>query len=301
MKKPARHASSHRKRAPKSPGEYVFPLPRRGDVRVVVGDCVDGMSRLAARSVDVVVTSPPYNLSKAYRTYDDGIPRHEYLAWTRVWGAEVARVLADDGSFFLNIGGPPKDPWVAFDVLEVFRDLLALQNVIHWVKSIAVEPNGDAREAVTFGHYQPIQSPRYLNACHEFVFHLTRSGGVSLDRLAVGVPYQDKSNVARWKAAAKDVHCRGNTWFIPYETIQSSDEERPHPATFPERLPEMCLKLHGLRRARLALDPFLGLGSSAVASARLGVPFIGFDVDAHYVAEAAKRVNEALKLPSGRR
>jgi site-specific DNA-methyltransferase (adenine-specific) len=148
---------------------------------------------------------------------------------------------------------------------------------------------------VTFGHYQPIQSPRYLNACHEFIFHLTRTGSVRLDRLAVGVPYQDKSNVSRWKGAARDVHCRGNTWFIPYETIQSRDKERPHPATFPVKLPEMCIRLHGVSRTKRVLDPFLGLGSSAVASARLGVPFIGFDVDAGYVDESAKRVAEALR------
>jgi site-specific DNA-methyltransferase (adenine-specific) len=254
------------------------------------------MSRLAERSVDVVVTSPPYNLGKAYRTYDDSVPRAEYLAWTRVWGEAVARVLSDDGSFFLNVGGPPKDPWVAFDVLAVFREFLALQNVIHWVKSIAIVPQDGKRKGVeTFGHYQPIQSPRYLNACHEFIFHLTRKGDVELDRLAIGVPYQDKSNVTRWTAAAKDVHCRGNTWFIPYETIQCRDKERPHPATFPAKLPEMCLRLHGLNRVKLAMDPFLGLGSSAVACARLGVPFVGFDVDAGYVDESARRVQAEIE------
>ena len=302
MKKSLRKTIVRRTSAANIPGESVLALPGgRGDVRLVVGDCVAGMSRLDARSVDVVVTSPPYNLSKAYRTYDDGIPRHEYLAWTQAWGVEVARVLADDGSLFLNIGGPPTDPWVAFDVLAVFRDLLKLQNVIHWVKSIAIETPQESLwgNTVTFGHYQPIQSPRYLNGCHEFIFHLTRSGDVPLDRLAIGVPYQDKSNVSRWKSAAKDAHCRGNTWFIPYETIQSSDKERPHPATFPVKLPEMCVKLHGLKRARLVMDPFLGLGSSAVACARLGVPFIGFDVDAHYVAEAAARVEGVLAAAPG--
>jgi site-specific DNA-methyltransferase (adenine-specific) len=273
-----------------------FPLPGgRGEIRLVIGDCIDGMSRLDERSVDVVVTSPPYNAGKAYGTYDDAIPRDEYLAWTRAWAEGVARVLSERGSFFLNIGGPPSDPWLAFDVLAAFRDLLLLQNVIHWVKSIAVEPPRAASgDVVTFGHYQPIHGLRYLNACQEYIFHFSRAGAVELDRLAVGVPYQDKSNVTRWKAAARDVHCRGNTWFIPYETIQSRDRERPHPATFPVKLPEMCLRLHGLPQAKLAMDPFLGLGSSAVACARLGVPFIGFDIDAGYVAESSRRVREAL-------
>ena len=125
------------------------------------------------------------------------------------------------------------------------------------------------------GHYKPINSDRFLNDCHEFIFHLTPHGATSLDRLALGVPYQDQSNIARWRGASGGVRCRGNTWFIPYETIQQRDRDRPHPATFPTRLPEQCLRLHGLDRIQVAMDPFTGLGSTAVACARLGVSFIG--------------------------
>jgi len=72
---------------------------------------------------------------------------------------------------------------------------------------------------------------------------------------------------------------------IPYETIKHKSE-RLHPATFPVKLPEMCIKLHGLKDNLLILDPFCGLGSTAVACARLGVFFIGFDVDKDYLNEA---------------
>jgi site-specific DNA-methyltransferase (adenine-specific) len=289
-------------------GKAAAPPGGRAEIRLVLGDCIHGLSCLDAKSVDAVVTSPPYNAGKDYNTYDDSVPRDEYLAWTREWGQAVVRVLSNRGSFFLNIGGKPSDPWVAFDVLSVFRDLLVLQNVIHWVKSIAIErqdlpvrrrtdPSNPlaAGESVTFGHYQPINAERYLNACHEYVFHFTRRGNVPLDRLAVGVPYQDKSNVNRWTIGAKDVRCRGNTWFIPYETIQNRDKDRPHPATFPVKLPEMCLKLHGLSRIHLAMDPFLGLGSTAVACANLGVAFVGFEIDKKYMTESCRRVAEALK------
>ena len=103
----------------------------------------------------------------------------------------------------------------------------------------------------TFGHFKPINSPRFLNDCHEYVFHFTKSGRVELNRLALGVPYQDKSNIARWShTGGKDLRCRGNTWFVPYETIQSREKERPHPATFPVQLAEWCIKLHGVSRVR---------------------------------------------------
>ncbi len=108
------------------------------------------------------------------------------------------------------------------------------------------------------------------------------------------MPYQDASNVSRWQGAADGVRCRGNTWFIPYETIQHRDRDRPHPATFPTKLPEQCLRLHGLSRVRVAMDPFTGLGSTAVACARLGIDFIGADIDETYLAEAVTRVRTAV-------
>ena len=150
-----------------------------------------------------------------------------------------------------------------------------------------------APAANAVGHYKPINSDRFLNDCHEFIFHFTPRGATGLDRLALGVPYQDQSNIGRWRAAADGVRCRGNTWFIPYETIQRRDRDRPHPATFPSRLPEQCLRLHGLSRIEVAMDPFTGLGSTAVACARLGVRFIGADVDETYVKEAVARMREA--------
>ena len=133
----------------------------------------------------------------------------------------------------------------------------ALQNTIHWIKSITIEDRqGEVR---SHGHFKPISSKRFLNDCHEYIFHLTKTGRVEIDRLALGVPYQDKSNIARWRThEGSDMRCRGNTWFIPYETIQSRDKERPHPATFPVQLAEWCIKLHGVTRVETMLDPFLG-------------------------------------------
>lgn len=269
------------------------------DLRLVEQDCVAGMAALSAGSVDVVVTSPPYNLGVAYGRHDDTAARDEYLAWCDTWAAGLRRVLAPAGSFFLNVGSKPTDPLVPFQVLEVMLRHFRLQNTLHWVKSIAVMRedvgNYPGLEAdLVVGHYKPINSPRFVNDCHEYVFHLTHRGEVPLDRLAVGVPYRDKSNVTRWKGAGADLHCRGNTWFLPYETIQRRERDRPHPATFPVALPERCIRLHGLERVRLVLDPFLGIGATAVACARLGVPCVGFEIDPDYLAHARERVAAAL-------
>ena len=146
---------------------------------------------------------------------------------------------------------------------------------------------------VALGHYKPVNSDRFVNDCHEYVFHFTPEGRTPLDRRAIGVPYQDASNANRWAAGGEGLRCRGNNWFIPYETIQSRDRDRPHPATFPVKLPEQCMRLHGVQRVGVVLDPFLGIGSSAIAAMRLGLDFIGIEVDAAYLDEAIHRVQAA--------
>ena len=287
---------------------YVNLVHGHATSRFYLADCLEVFDQLPRHGVDVIVTSPPYNVGIGYSQYQDTLSQADYLEWTNRWVAAAARVLRPDGSLFLNMGAKPSDPWTALDVAQAVRSHLRLQNIIHWIKSIAIErestgsATGLTRD-LEIGHYKPINSARFLNDCHEFVFHFTPGGTTPLDRLALGVPYQDQSNIGRWRSAAEGVRCRGNTWFIPYETIQRRDRDRPHPATFPSRLPEQCLRLHGLSRVQLAMDPFAGLGSTAVACARLGISFVGADIDEIYLRKAVERTKAAAKeipaLPGG--
>lgn len=255
-------------------------------------DCVRGMAELPGSFADLVVTSPPYNLGIRYSKFCDAADRAGYLRWCKVWAAEIARLLQPEGSFFLNIGSAPANPMFPHELALELRQLFVLQNTIHWIKSISLKEEDG--EIVSRGHFKPINSQRFLNDCHEYIFHFTRTGRVELDRLALGVPYQDKTNIARWAhTGGRDRRCRGNTWFISYETIQNREKERPHPATFPIELAENCIRLHGIERVTTMLDPFLGIGNSALAARRCGVPrFIGFEIDEAYLAEARRRIGE---------
>ena len=254
-------------------------------------DCLIGMSKLKARSIDLVVTSPPYNLGIAYGKYSDRQKRGEYLQWCAQWATELRRLLKPAGSFFLNLGASPSNPMLPHELVLQLRDLFCLQNTIHWIKAISIEDEEGA--VVSRGHFKPISSHRFLNDCHEYIFHLTPTGHTPIDRLALGVPYADKSNIARWRhTRGRDRRCRGNTWFIPYETISRRDKHRPHPATFPVALAENCIRLHGVRKNLAMLDPFLGIGNSAVAAQRSGVKrFLGFEIDEVYLAEAKRRLS----------
>jgi site-specific DNA-methyltransferase (adenine-specific) len=249
------------------------------------GDCLEVLPTLQAGAYDVIVTSPPYNLDLGYATYADTRTEQDYLDWMVRVCTELRRVLAPDGSFFLNISGANSRPWLPFELIVRLRPLFVLQNHITWIKSI-VTP------ADSTGHYKPIGGKRFLNHNHEHIFHLTLDGNVQLDRLAIGVPFKDKSNIAR-RNHARDLRCRGNTWFIPYRTVQAKAEKFHHPGTFPVDLPRWCIRLHGKPDARV-LDPFMGAGTTLVAAALENAAATGIDLDQAYVDTSAARLRAAL-------
>lgn len=247
-------------------------------------DCVAGMKNLASNSIDICVTSPPYNLNINYGNYNDNLPRDSYLAWLNDVFVEIARVLKPNGHFFLNVGYSNVDPWVGMDVAQIARKSFVLQNNITWVKSIYV--NGK-----TSGHFKPINSKRFINATWEHLFHFTKTGDIAVDRLAVGVPFEWKSNIERFAGNTNDLRCRGNTWYVPYDTIANRKKHRGnHPATYPVELVKMCIKLGGVTQGIL-LDPFMGSGTSAVAALQSGLDYLGFDVDQDYIDFANDRIS----------
>lgn len=297
-------------------------------------DCIEGMLALPQGSVDVVVTSPPYNLDIKYGKYKDDMPRESYLKWIRDVFAAVKHCLKDDGHFFLNMGYSNVDPWVGMDVANVARDLFVLQNNFTWVKSIYVDGK-------TSGHFKPINSERFANPTWEHLFHFTKTGNVKCDKLRAGVPYEWDCNLDRegrlrgrlikklgyankreFDTNATDAHraeleqllaekretakpvstmrCRGNTWYIPYDTISSREKERgSHPATFPVALVEQCILFSGISNG-VVLDPFMGSGSTAVGALRQGCDYIGYDIDPDYIKFAEHRISvnkEELQQP----
>ena len=295
---------------------------------IILSDCVKGMSALPKGSVDMVVTSPPYNLGIKYGTYKDNKPRQEYLAWMNEVFVAVKHCLKDDGHFFLNMGYSNIDPWVGMDVAQVARDNFVLQNHINWVKSIHVNDK-------TSGHFKPVNSQRYMCPTWEHLFHFTKDGKVNIDRLSVGVEYEyyeanirskkatklrklikesnwvlsltetiiDEQNVSKIKnelkleeenLAKKDkpnLRDKGNCWFIPYETINSKELKGKHPAIFPIKLVEECIKVSGIKSG-LVLDPFIGTGTTAIAALNQGCEYLGFDIDNEYIDFANRRIND---------
>ena len=261
-----------------APAELV--RSKKSKIEIICGDCIEVMRKqIADESISIVTTSPPYNQGIRYRSYNDDRETVEYLNWLQEVFAEIERVLKPDGSFFLNIGHAPKHPLTPMKVAEVAGKMFQLQNQIVWVKSITVD--GSSR-----GHFMPIKGNRFLNRSWEFVFHFTKSGKVPLDRLAAGVPYEYELNAAR---TGSKLRCGGDVWFISHRTVHGAEDRADHPATFPPELAERCIRLAGINKNTVVLDPFCGV-NGMIAASRLGVRGIGIEMDASYCEAARKRI-----------
>ena len=315
--------------------------------KVIKEDCIKWMNSQNPKSIDCIVTSPPYNLNVKYGNYDDSAPRKVYLVWLAEVAKSIKKVLKDKGQLFLNMGYSNSDPFVAMDVAQVFRKYFILQNQFTWVKHIVVNDFGH-------GQYKPITSNRYTSATTESVFHFTKKGDVAIDRLAIGQRnqthpiypelYSENRHraVTRRKIAKrmkfknyKDVlanatdtqkkefenkvkqllkeipyepekkKCIGNAWFIPYTPTSKLSKQigvdkghnyrknsrADHPATFPEKLSEQCIKLSGIKKGSIVYDPFLGTGTTLVSAIKLGMIGIGTEINENYNKFSKKRIS----------
>jgi len=195
-----------------------------------------------------------------------------------------------------------KDPWISMEVALKLKDLLVLQNKITWVKSVHIKGHLDKKNNVdkTFGHFKNINSERYINVTNEDLYHLTKSDKVKINKKAVGVPFEYKCNLIDRKTkqhkidkntgmAMEDKRCKGNTWFIPYDTITSKKEKGEHPAIFPQGLVEHCIKISDVKEG-IILDPFTGSGTTVRVAKKMtdnneeyNLSGIGIDIDGKYI------------------
>ena len=223
----------------------------------------EDMSELEDESIDVVITSPPYNRGKVYSSdigeiHDDRMEESEYLSFlTQIW-LECYRVAKKSAVFFLNIGDSAFDQGKSEKVAISAEKAswLRIQDII-WVKSFLGK-----------GHYTPSGGNRRLNNLWEHVYLFVKDRNeYQLDPKAVGIPYTDKSNIGRYSDV--DLRDPGNVWLIPYVKTTGATIKKGHEAPFPIGLPYKCIKL--VPNVKTVLDPFGGTCSTLAACLKLGV------------------------------
>lgn len=295
--------------------------------KIINEDCIKGMLALPAGSVSICVTSPPYNLNINYGTYEDNKPRQEYLDWLGNVFAAINHCLAPEGHFFLNMGYSNIDPWVGIDVGQVARKHFVLQNNFVWVKSISIgdvtsghfKPiNSDRFANPTWEHLYHFTKTGSV-PCDKLAVGVPYMWDCNIDnsgrikgRLAKKYGFKDITDFNKTadaatkskfdaelviklanKAPRPDKRCKGNTWYIPYDTIANREKHRgSHPATFPVALTSQCIKFSGVTKGSILLDPFMGSGTSAIGALENDLQYVGFDIDADYIQFANDRISD---------
>jgi len=235
--------------------------------KVHQGDAVELMNKMPAGSIDLIVTSPPYNirnstggglrngsggkwenakLLEGYKTHSDDMPHEEYVAWQKECLTAMMRVLSDKGVIFYN------HKWrVQGGLLQDRQDIVGdfpVRQIIIWQRSGGINFNP--------GYFLPTYEVIYLICKPDF------------------------------KLAPK-ANAQGDVWRI------SQDSNNPHPASFPVQLAQRCIQS---TKAKVILDPFLGSGSTAIAAEACGREWIGIDVSKDYCKMARERIKVAREL-----
>lgn len=246
-------------------------------------DCVVGLKRIKDSSVDLTVTSPPYDNLRTYNGFhwDFEEVANQLYRVTKLGGI-VVWIVSDATVKGTETGS-------SFRQALYFKSIgFNLHDTMIWNKGILTFPN-----------------PLRYHSCFEYMFVLSKGkpntvnliedrvnkyGGTTIhgtDRQANGKTTVQAGN---GKRKVKKIGARFNVWDIP--SVQSNTERTGHPAQFPERLARDHI-VSWSNEGDTVLDPFMGSGTTGVACVQTGRNFIGFEISQEYCDMATVRVQEA--------
>jgi len=235
--------------------------------KVINQDCIEWMKSQPNNSLDIILTSPPYNFDMPYATYKDDIKN--YRDWTQAWIREGSRILKDKGRFIINIQpkfshGEPYHHWI-YQSMEQCGMLWYGERI--WQKNAI---NGYRGAAGSMG----IPSKIYLWYSTEYV-----------QFFAKGDVYRKTNKNDSLITIKEQVdYARHHIWSI------TPARQKNHPAQMPKELALRCLKLFA-RKGDIVYDPFAGAGTTLLAAKELGLDSIGTEIDNAY----CELINERLK------
>lgn len=247
------------------------------------GDCVDLLASLPDGSVELTVTSPPYNIGKEYEL---PLTLNGYLEWCSKWMAEIYSVTCPTGSFWLNLGYIPVEgkgravplPYLLWDASPFHL----LQEVVwHYGAGVTAYKSLSPRNEKFLW---------YVKNSLEYTFNLD-----DIRDPNVKYPNQKKNGKLKCNPLGKNPT---DVWSIPKVTSgrnRSSRERTPHPAQFPEAVIERVVKASS-NLGELVLDPFVGSGTSVLVAHRLGRSALGFEIRSDYLDIAVERIEKSKAL-----
>jgi len=237
---------------------------------IYCGDCLELFKSVDSKSIDLVVTSPPYNVGIEYDVHNDNMAWEDYYRWSEKWMREVYRVLKPDGRFCLNhylsMGQSSNRHSPLMDLNYIGVNFVGFKH-----HGLAVWWDITITKRTAWGSWLSASAP-YINSPLEGVLIL----------------YKDS-----WKLAR-----RGDSTVTKEEFMEACsgiwklqpERNREFPAPFPVSLPARCINMFTYR-GDTVLDPFSGSGSTAVAAKQFERRYIGFEISDKYCKMARDRLN----------
>jgi adenine-specific DNA-methyltransferase len=240
-------------------------------------DCLDAMQHIPQPFIDLCVTSPPYNIGKAY---EQRLPLPRYLDWCAAWIGAVHRLTLPAGAFWLNLGyialpGRAKSIPLPYLLWERVPFFLVQEVVWNYGAGVAGRKFFSPRNEKFLWYVMDEQ---------HYTFNLD-----AIRDPDVKYPNQKKHGKIKVNQHGKNP---SDVWQIPKVTSgknRSSREREPHPAQFPEAVVERIIRASS-NPGDVVFDPFLGSGTTASVALRLERRVVGFDIAPDYCRIAAERV-----------
>ena len=248
-----------------------------GQIRIVNED-IFTTKKIAADSIDLLITSPPYNVDIQYTSHYDRLSYDEYREFSRRWMKRCFAWLKDDGRFCLNI---PLDKNLGGQQ-PVYGDILRLAREAGWrYHSTIIWNEQNISRRTAWGSWRSARAP-YVIAPVEVILIMYRE---------------------QWRKARPGMSDISRDEFIDWTngvwTFGGEKRKKTrHPAPFPVELPRRCIRLFSYV-GDTVLDPFLGSGTTLLVCAELGRKGIGVEIDPVYCEVAEERIREALGERSG--
>jgi site-specific DNA-methyltransferase (adenine-specific) len=268
--------------------------------KIINGDCVEVMKTLPDSCIDLLVTSPPYNVNVSYDVYDDGRSMDDYWEFTRQWLSESLRILKDDGRVAINVP-------IELNVQE--RGGRILFNAEFWMmmKEVGfkffgmVDLTEDSPHRVrqtAWGSWMSASCPYIYNPkeCIILAYKKTNKKLTKGESQWKGIPTEivnEKGvNLIKTIYEPEDKKEFMNLVFGRWEYF--ADTKSLTKATFSMDIPVKAIKILSYKND-IVFDPFMGSGTSAVAAETLGRRWLGIELSPNYTDIARKRVNAFIE------
>lgn len=230
----------------------------------------ENMYMIPDNSIHLMVTSPPYNVGK---DYDDDLSLSEYLELLESVFEEVYRVLVPGGRACINIANIGRKPYIPLHsyIINIMNSIgFFMRGEIIWNKNVG--------GGCAWGSWQSASNP-VLRDQHEYILIFSK------ETMGRHNPNDNEDTISK----EEFLEYTRSIWTFATESAKKLE----HPAPFPTELPYRCIQLYSFKN-EIILDPFMGVGSTAIASIEAERKYIGFETEKEYVEKSNKRIKKFL-------